>query len=196
MKKSTKTEEKRKEITWALYHCLAEKGQEQVTIKDIARQAGLPHGVIHYYFKTKDEIISNLAEALVEKLSAMLEERLKNTKPGEAIPIIIDFIVEALIFDLKLNRVFYNLVQMSFERESLRQVIVKMLRNYRTQMEIFSRKYGADDSNPGISLSLVALTEGFALQLLVDPDSFTPETARQVISHWIESHPDSVRDKR
>ena len=53
-----KAAEKRETIIWALYQCLAEKGQEQVSIKEIALKAGLPQGVIHYYFASKDEIIS------------------------------------------------------------------------------------------------------------------------------------------
>ena len=79
MGRKSNAPQRRDQITWALYDCLASKGHEKVTIKEIAAQASLPPGVIHYYFKSKDEIISTLAQAIVEKYSQKLEERLSRT---------------------------------------------------------------------------------------------------------------------
>ncbi len=192
--KSNNAEEKRKQITWALYRCLADKGQEQVSVKDIAAAAGLPQGVIHYYFKSKDEIISSLAEAMVERFSTMLDDRLEKAGPREAITIIIDLIVEVLIFDRDLNRVFYNLVQMTFERESLRQVMMKLVQRYREQMTVFFKRIGAGSASHAMSSALVAITEGYALQVLVDPDSFNPEAVRAIIERGVHDILASVRD--
>ena len=75
MGRKSSAPQRREQIVWALYECLAERGQEKVTIKEIAAQAGLAPGVIHYYFKSKDDIIAGLAEAIVEKYSRMIDER-------------------------------------------------------------------------------------------------------------------------
>ncbi len=192
--RTNKAEEKRNRIIWALYRCLSEKGQERVSIKEIAAAAGLPQGVIHYYFTSKDDIISGLAEAMVERFSSMLEERLEKADPRDAITIIIDYIVEVLIFDRELNRVFYNLVQMTFERESLRKVMVKMFRNYREQMAVFFQRVGAGSASHAMSSALVAITEGFALQALVDPDSFNPDSVRRIIERGVYDILSSIMD--
>ena len=76
MGRKSNAPQRREQIVWALYDCLVEKGHEKVSVKEIAARADLPSGVIHYYFSSKDDIVSNLAEAIVDKYSSMLDERL------------------------------------------------------------------------------------------------------------------------
>lgn len=182
--KSVKTDnavEKRETIAWALYQCLSEQGQERISIKKIALKAGLPQGVIHYYFSSKDEIISYLAEAIIERFSALFYEQLENIDNEQQLSFMIDYIVDVLIFNRELNQVFYNLVQMTFERESLRKVMSTMLQNYREKMADIFRKHWAHNASHDIGAALVAITEGFTLQVLIDPESFKPETVREII---------------
>ena len=114
---------RRDQIVWALYDCLVEEGSEKVTIKKIAAKAALPPGVIHYYFNSKDEIVSNLANAMVAKYSAMLDKRLAEAISAEQrVEYLIDFIVEILIFNRPLNRVFYNLIQLTFDSSILNTI--------------------------------------------------------------------------
>lgn len=47
-------DERRLQILKALHTCLQEKSFEKTSIKDIARVAGVNHGVLHYYFTRRD----------------------------------------------------------------------------------------------------------------------------------------------
>ncbi|UCD33293.1 MAG: TetR/AcrR family transcriptional regulator [Desulfobacterales bacterium] len=169
MGRKSNAPKRREQIVWALYDCLAEKGHEKVTIKEIAAQANLPPGVIHYYFKSKDEIVSILAEAIIEKYSKILDLRVDEASSSEQrIDLIINFLVD-LIFDRPLNRVFYNLIQMAFEREQLHQVMKTMLKDYREKLAEVFIEAGAGQYSPLLGAALVAVTEGFSVQLMVDP---------------------------
>ena len=180
-----KSEERREQILWALFDCLAESGHERVTVKKIASQAGIPYGVIHYYFKSKDEIVSDLAGALVEMD--------KIDSGDDRIERFVDLLVEVLIFNPPLIRVFYNLVQMAFERKNLRKVMVKMFEDYRERIAFFLRKAGAGDvSNEG-SAALLALIEGYALQWMFDPKSIEQADVRRILKKGIS---DLVPDRR
>lgn len=177
------TPQRREQIVWALYDCLAIKGQEEVTIKDIAAKAGLPNGIIHYYFTNKDEIVSSLAKALVEKYGRMLDDRLGKARTVEdRMEVFIDFAVNELICSQPLNRVFYNLVQMSFGRESLHQIIKDMLHDYRSRMaeSFVSLRPGSKEHL--IGAALVAVTEGFSLQCMIDPEAFRQEDIRELFA--------------
>jgi AcrR family transcriptional regulator len=182
---SVQAEEKRQQIIWALYECLSENGQERVTIKEIASRAGLPHGVIHYYFKNKDEIITALAEAIVESLVTRIDQTLKSTTPEDMHSAIIDFITKSLVMDEKLGPVFYNLIQLSFEREELHRMMKKMLRDYRKQMALFIEKYTGVKPQENLGALLVALTEGIGLQVMMDRRSFTEEKVRAMVEQSI-----------
>ena len=185
MKKTEKGTEKKEQIIRALYECLAERGQEKVSIKNIAEKASLPHGVIHYYFRSKDDIVTALGESIVETLISQMEEKLNNMNPENDMPVIIDFIVEALVIDRKLGRVFYNLIQMTFERESLHGVIAKMFKSYREQLSSFFHNIGFGDGSEHMGTVLVAIIEGIGLQSMIDPDSFSEKKIRMMLENTI-----------
>ena len=187
MGRKSNAPEKRKQIIWALYQCLVEKGHEKVTIKEIASKARVPPGVIHYYFTSKDEIVSSLTQAMVQKYSAMIQNHLKTkTSTDDQIHHAIDFIIDKLIFNLPLNRVFYNLIQMAFERKELQVVVKKIFTTYREQLAGVFRMAGAGKESQMLGASLFAVTEGFSLQLMVDPDAFKREDVSKFIEQAIQ----------
>lgn len=53
-------QDKRQRIIDAAYQVIAEKGYEKSSIKDIAHVAGVAPGLVHYYFTSKEEILSVL----------------------------------------------------------------------------------------------------------------------------------------
>ncbi len=63
--------ERRAEIVLAMMQVMSVKGYEGASIQAIAKQAGLASGLIHYHFKTKQDI---LLES-VTQLSNVLRER-------------------------------------------------------------------------------------------------------------------------
>ena len=149
MGRKSNAPQRREQIVWALYDCLVEKGHEKVTIKEIAAGAKLPPGVIHYYFKSKDDIVSSLAEGIVDKYSRLLDKRLAEAVTAELrIEFAIDFIVDTMIFNYPLNRVFYNLIQMTFERKALGKVVKKMFKDYRQRLADVFKAAGAGQESP------------------------------------------------
>ncbi|BBO68990.1 hypothetical protein DSCA_29200 [Desulfosarcina alkanivorans] len=82
MGRKSNADQRRAEIVGALFDCLAGQGHEKVSIKAIAARAGLPHGVIHYYFKSKEDIIADLARVLVDRYSRQFDRLLAKARPG------------------------------------------------------------------------------------------------------------------
>ena len=62
---------RREQIVRATIHCLAHAGYAGLTMKGVAREAGLSQGILHYYFKDKRAILA--AAAL--RVSADLDRR-------------------------------------------------------------------------------------------------------------------------
>jgi AcrR family transcriptional regulator len=182
MGRKSNADQRRSEIVWALYDCLAEQGHEKVTIKVIAARAGLPYGVIHYYFDRKEDIVSSLAQVLVDHYSQMLNDRLAEAPTGhEAVATAIDFVVDQLIFDRRLNRVFFNLTQMAFEREPLHQVMTAMFRVYRQRLADVLAAVGPPPQDPAVGAAVVALAEGFALQWMIEPGVFSKKEVKAAL---------------
>ena len=90
-----------------------------------------------------------------------------------------------LIFNHALNRVFYNLIQMAFERTELVEVIREMLRNYRKRLGEVMEEAGGGADSPFLGAALVAVTEGFSVQLMVDPKAFRKSEVRRLLRQAI-----------
>ena len=54
--------ERRTQILEALGRCLIKKSFPETSIKEIAKEAGVNHGVLHYYFKSKEDILMNFID--------------------------------------------------------------------------------------------------------------------------------------
>ncbi|MBU2488148.1 MAG: TetR/AcrR family transcriptional regulator [Proteobacteria bacterium] len=76
--KAREREDRRQALADIAEGLLAEKGPEGVTVRDVARIAGLSVGSIYMYFKTKEELFCFI---LIQRLSA-LRDRLALQEPG------------------------------------------------------------------------------------------------------------------
>jgi len=186
--------QRRDQIVQALFECLAEKGHERVTVKDIAKQANLHYGVIHYYFKSKDDIVTAMADSIIAKYERLLVEHLGTADSiSEKLQKSIDFLVDEFIFNRRLNRVFYNLVQMAFERKTVRAALRKQLREYRgfivKEMEegISNGEFAPHQPEEFASL-MVAVVEGMALQWMIEPKALNRATIRMLIQDVVNKH--------
>lgn len=193
--------QRREQIIEALFQCLAEKGHERVTVKDIAQEAGLHYGVIHYYFKSKDDIVSALADSLVAKYDRLLSEHTRPIRSStEKIEAALDFLVDEFIFNRRLNRVFYNFVQMAYENKTVRNALRRQLRAYRRAVvEVIEDGVKAgelDVRDPLQSASvIVALIEGTALQWAIEPRVLKRDEVRKSIGETIAGHLGGARAK-
>ncbi|HET7420858.1 MAG TPA: TetR/AcrR family transcriptional regulator [Candidatus Dormibacteraeota bacterium] len=58
----------REKILQAAFDVLARQGYENTSIKDIAEQAGVAGGLVHYYFKSKQQLVLAVLEFVCEKV--------------------------------------------------------------------------------------------------------------------------------
>jgi TetR/AcrR family transcriptional repressor of bet genes len=68
--RKSNTEARRAQITGALLAVIARHGYERATIQAIAAQAGLAPGLIHYHFRSKQEILVSLIGAMAQAAHA------------------------------------------------------------------------------------------------------------------------------
>jgi len=87
------TEQRREQIVTALMSVIVRKGYSGASIQDIAQEAGLTPGLIHYHFESKQEILLTL----FDRLEALLNQRmlagvrkLENAGPITALDALID----------------------------------------------------------------------------------------------------------
>ncbi|MBI4830442.1 MAG: TetR/AcrR family transcriptional regulator [Candidatus Lindowbacteria bacterium] len=169
------TDQRRQQIFEGFFECLSMGGHEQITIKDIARAANVSYGVMHYYFKSKKEIVFAFVEDYVGQQEELLRSLISaSDSPWERLRKIISFLIDKFIFDQKVNRVFLNLYQMASNDEEIRNCMKNSYAHYRKIVQDviefgISRGEFARVNPEKSALLFVGCIEGIWLQISMDP---------------------------
>ena len=99
-------DERRKQILEAVHACLLEKPFHKTSIKDIAQKAGLNHGALHYYFKSKEDLLLEYIEYTKTKFDKIFYERFKT-----------DFEKSAADLQTFQNKMHWTLNEIAFNQE-------------------------------------------------------------------------------
>jgi AcrR family transcriptional regulator len=78
-----RSDQKAKAILDAACRCLSEKGYSATTISEIAAEAGVSRGLLHYYFKNKEELMAQAMRAAGEALYDLFEDAFARSESAE-----------------------------------------------------------------------------------------------------------------
>lgn len=169
--------EKAQRIVDAMRDSVARRGAAGSTFEQVAREAGVSRGLLHYYFGTKErllvEVVRRDAEIRVARLAAPLAR-------AETVDDVIDVLVAGLNNLIENEPAFFLLLYELFSAgrsnpdirrevgqlfERTRSNVAEVLRAKQAE-GVLNLRYGAEAT---VSY-LFALGDGFALQALSDPD--------------------------
>jgi AcrR family transcriptional regulator len=174
-RKSVK-EERKKQILQALDQCLLEKSFEQTSIKDISRTAQVNHGVLHYYFKSKEDILLQYIDYVVDHFKDQVREVLSR-RPRETmsrkdfINLIFSFANSRITLNKNLSKIFVEIWEIALYNEDVRK---KLKQAYREWIQILTDNLddGAlrEETPYILSAAMVAFWEGTSLLSVVFDD--------------------------
>lgn len=173
-------DEREESILAAARHALAERGFEATRIVDIARGAGVSTGTVHYYFKTKDEVLLAALrwanETPYRRLETALEEK---SDPVSRLALLIDVAVPYPGWLEEQYLLWIELVSRVLRAPELRpesqRVGVRWRRYFREVIEEGGRTgaFHPDASADEVAERLVGLADGLAFRALAG--DITPE---------------------
>lgn len=189
MPKHVDHEQRRREITQALWRIATEEGLPAATLRRVAATAGVSMNLVQYYFTTKDKMIryglEHVIEVAVARMTAEIDA-VRNTGDPRVI------LRAALVGNLPTDKVgsqisavyyAYLLYAVTDEdsRERLRRIPRELALRLASQVESTQRA----DIDPLAEVeSLIALTTGLAVGVLVG--SYTTEEAIAFIDYRLD----------
>jgi AcrR family transcriptional regulator len=168
--------EKAQRIVEAMRSSVAQRGISGSTFENVAREAGVSRGLLHYYFGTKEALLVEVVRRDTEHRIARLDEPLAQAgSVHELLEILVANLEDSiqnepgfwvLLFDLftagRRNPEIQREVAELFNRT--RAHVADILRAKQTE-GVISPRFEID----AIVALLFALADGIALQLLADP---------------------------
>ncbi|MBN2158421.1 MAG: TetR/AcrR family transcriptional regulator [Spirochaetes bacterium] len=132
MKKELKVIKKKKHIIEALKRCLEKDVYSQVSLEDVAKEAGFSKGGLRHYFPTREELYVALIENFfnqIQRDQLGVVQGLDLDRNDKAL-ITTLFGIEKFLLDKKNMRILINIILYGFEDEKIRAIIKKFIRNH------------------------------------------------------------------
>ena len=166
-------EKRRRQIMEALTRCLIKKPFNQTSIKDIAAAAKINHGMLHYYYKSKEDVLLNYIEFIIEHYKTVFEKWMVSKAPDFQTPedmlrACIDFVYHRITSNRDLSKIFIEFQELAIYnpkiKRKLRQAYCEWIETVQT---ILVKTCKEEASVPHISAGLVAFSEGISLLSLI-----------------------------
>jgi AcrR family transcriptional regulator len=175
------SEERRSQIIESAIKVIARQGFADTRMDDVAAESGLSKGLLYWYFNSKEEIITAIAELL---FGVELREVQNLSVDGQTARACLESFLEVFLEDLrKLLRVtpiIYELYALAFRNPAVRGVMQEYLRRFVTILEpIVQRGIERGEFAPGnahqITLTIGSTLEGTLLLWAYDPEMVQAE---------------------
>lgn len=182
--------ERRRVIVDALFDVIVETGVEQVSLRRVADAAGLAIGSVRHYFASYDELLSQAASEIVDRISARLERHVPRLEEADdRLDVAADMLGELVPLDAPRARevtVWLEIAMAARVDARLAGAASRLLAGSRELAGIVVERSGAvpAGSVPVEAERLAALVDGLALRATLHDLPAT--TVRDVLRHHLE----------
>jgi AcrR family transcriptional regulator len=176
---------------------LYEVGYAGVTTRAVAEAAGVNHGLVHYYFGSMEELLSQTLERFVEQLALALDALYAdpNLSFAEKWRLGSQFWVEEPTS--RFPKILMELLAMGWNMPALRARLTEVHAQFRAIFEHHFgqalRDYGLDESQFPLKVIVAAVTS-FQLGLIVEGLSGVDQGHQELLD-WIQQWIDALEAK-
>jgi AcrR family transcriptional regulator len=169
--------EKAQRIVDATRTCVATRGVAGATFDHVAREAGVSRGLLHYYFGTKERLLTEVVRRDCDLRMQLLDGQLAGADDADAIIALLRAQLEDFVTsEPGLVAVIFELFTISRRNEEIAVEFTELLRRIRGQVAALLTakqaegvlQLGADPE--AIADVLFGLADGLAMRMLSEPE--------------------------
>ncbi|SDP68798.1 DNA-binding transcriptional regulator, AcrR family [Pedococcus dokdonensis] len=122
-----KFEARRGELADAALETLGELGFARTSLREIAQKTAFSHGVLHYYFRDKVELITYCVRRYKEHCVTRYDEIVAQATSGDELArLFADALVDTMLADTAMHRLWYDLRSQAMFEGELRPTVVDL----------------------------------------------------------------------
>ena len=163
-------------ILSAAFECISAKGYANVSLRDIADEAGVVLSQLNYYYKNKEGLFTEVIKTMIRKYRQEVENHLRNgTTPKEKITELVKYYQEVLKGNPKLFRLLYDFSSMALWSASFSKLLCSLYDDLAELIETHVLKdipanSSLMDYTPiSIARMILGAMFGTAIQVILDP---------------------------
>jgi transcriptional repressor BetI len=178
---------RRQDLIEAAYETFLEHGVTGATVARISRAAGMSHGIVNYYFKSKDELLNGVVRYANRMVTEEVAELLRRARtPRERISSIVKGNFTAKAFNRQTANAwisFYAMVPLNKEFERLQRLVYRRL-NSNLMHDL--RKLCADKDARRIAAGIAVMIDGLWMRVGMDGGAMDRNFCIALIDDYIE----------
>lgn len=181
---------RRAQLIKAAYRVLSKKGYHEFTIRDIAKEAELSTGLVHYYFKDKQDLLVSVLKDINENLRNFLNKSFENVdSPIEKLNIFMRHAFE-LARDEDYFSVIFDFWTLSNNNERMHKANMKLLKSYRIECskiieEGIEKGVFKTTQVEYVTAIIISVIQGMIIQYVIDRKAFDYDLYAARISEQI-----------
>jgi len=194
-KQRMKGDERKQVLVGIAYQMLAEKGFEGLRVRDVAAGAGINIATLHYYFPTKEDLVREVVEHLLQQfltVTAPVSDQQEEMDSPQ-------FQMRQIFLDTRYQLehmpemfIVLNELQVRAQRDvGMRQVLQALndrWQGYITELCLQGSRQGLfrSDLDPARAASqIIALVKGVCFQTVSHLETFDFEQIGNEVVHWL-----------
>lgn len=189
----------KEKVAEAVWRVILKEGIEKATVRNIAKEAGLPVSTMRHYFRNQSELLHFSMMLILERIEQRVEKKLSKglqrtqVSPLEAAKRIAKFFIHLGEDEKAEMKVWLVFTVKSFSDESLHKLSDEMYKDLYNAMEFvigILQKGGVAKPDLDVKLEverLYALVDGLALHRIMKPDLLTEEQIDAILMRHLKS---------
>jgi TetR/AcrR family transcriptional repressor of bet genes len=185
---------RQQQLIKATLSAVAKKGFAETTMADVAREARLSQGIINLHFRSKDKLLEETLRHLATEYKQAWERALERAgdRAADRLAALAELDFQRNVCERNKLAVWFAFWGEAKSRPTYRKLCAERDREYDEVMLTVCRELveegGYDDVDPeDVTDGLSAMSSGLWLDMLMSPDSMTPERARRICFNFLAS---------
>jgi len=177
MSKTKKSDEKSKRILSAVKSALVQRGYAGTTINRVAAEAGVSRGLLHYYFKNKEEMLATVIRENMQLAVLLVSDLLaRSTSAGDFARRLTTALRNVLQNDPAFFHLFFEGWAVARQSTVVQATLEDLYGQFRMAMADGLEKAQKNGTiNPDLPVASVAivltgLVDGMGLQMITEPE--------------------------
>lgn len=167
-------------ILTAAINCISTKGYANVSLRDIADEAGVVLSQLNYYYKNKEGLFTEVIKSAIQMYLREIENNLqKGTTIKEKMSLLTEYFREKFVETPELFRLLYDFIGMAMWSDSFGQLLRQLFQDLSDLIEkqisthiAINRKFH-DWSPQIIARTIMGSLLGITIQSIIDPEKET-----------------------
>ena len=185
---------RREQLIAATMKCIARKGLSNMTLSQVAKQAGMSQGIVNLHFDSKDNLLNETLRHVADDYRSQFEQTLARAEPTPAARLqsVLELDLKPSVCDRNKLAVWFAFWGESKARPTYRRISGEADRRYDGDM----RQLCADVIEEGgytnvtaeaATEALTSMTHGIWLSCLINPQSWDRDAAMEAIMSYLRN---------